>query len=134
MPKTTTLAGLITTAFLLSAIPSAEAMTSLAGSGCQGDVEAQVGPYNNYGCSDCAGSIIVQVGHTNDVECRGDECHGNLVVQVGVENSAECGSGLAAQAEAAPCPPQLPRENFYCHMLGRLLPEEVCLSLDFCLW
>ncbi|HJQ92690.1 MAG TPA: hypothetical protein VJ874_00220, partial [Candidatus Thermoplasmatota archaeon] len=61
MPKTTTLAGLITTAFLLSAIPPAEAMVALAGGGCQGDVEAQVGPYNNYGCSDCAGSIIVQV-------------------------------------------------------------------------
>ena len=141
MSKTTTLAGLLMTAFLLHALPPAAAMPAPDGSNCQGDLEVQVGPYNNYGCSDCAGSIIVQVGHTNDIECRGQVCQGNLVVQAGVDNSAECASGLLAplttsfqMAVAAPCPPPLPRENFYCHAVGRLLPEEFCLSLDFCLW
>jgi hypothetical protein len=140
MSKTATFAGLLLTAFLLQPLPAAAAISSGRNS-CQGDFEVQVGPYNNYGCSDCTGSVIVQVGHTNDVECRGQACNGNIIVQAGVDNSAECASGLvpgAAQSSLAvqppPCPPPLPEDNFYCHLAGRLLPEDFCLTLDFCLW
>lgn len=134
---------LLMTAVAFAAMPAQAQPFDDASSGsenaCQGEVSVQTDPYNNYGCSDCAGSIIVQVGHTNDIECRGDACNGNIVVQVGVVNDANCGTGefLARMSTASagfPCPPQLPEDNFYCHMVRYLLPQEVCLSLDFCLW
>lgn len=141
MTRTTALAAALSILATFSVLPDAAALgPSEGGEDCQGDIEVQSDPYNHYGCEDCRGSIIIQAGHTNDVDCRGDSCVGNIIVQAGLDNSVNCATGIlstyASQSgmDAPPCPSQLPRDNYYCYLASRILPDEVCLSLDFCLW
>ncbi len=131
---------LITAAFAI--LPSAGASPALAsGGGCQGDVQVQTDPFHNhYSCDDCAGSIIVQIGYENDVDCGGSSCNGNLFVQGGADNSIDCAAGSLfaitslSMSPMGPCPRPLPEDNFYCHVASSVLPRQFCLSLDFCLW
>lgn len=121
----------------LALLPSAQAdpVPSFAHlpSECSRDVQVQHQLWNEHSCDGCRGQVVVQVGLTNRVECRGD-CAGNLFVQAGLENSIECGTGGRVAAARGPCPSQLPDGNFWCHAVGRALPGELCLTLDFCLW
>lgn len=124
------------TAFLL---PGAQAgpvdADALPLADCAGDVQVQHQLWNERSCDDCRGTVVVQVGLSNRIECGGDDCSGNVFVQAGLENSVECGgSGADLGGPAGPCPPQLPDGNFWCHLVGRAVPEELCLTFDFCLW